>query len=232
VSTVRGRPLWQRALAEFGGTALLVLIGPGAIMLAARSGAFGRLGVSLAFGAAVWLAVTLVGPLSGAHINPAVSFGLAVHRRASWRDTAAYVAAQAAGAVSAAFALGALLGPVADVGATTPAVTVPLAVLVELGYAAIIGVAVGAIHQGRVRTTGAPILLGAVVALGAFLTGPLTGGSFNPARSFGPAVAAGVWTAHWLYWIAPAAGFTIGYALGMRPPSPARPRGSALGGSQ
>jgi len=50
------------------------------------------------------------------------------------------------------------------------------------------------------------------VFAGALVTGPLTGGSFNPARSLGPAIASGIWTAHWLYWVAP----ILGMALAMR----------------
>jgi len=52
----------------------------------------------------------------------------------------------------------------------------------------------------------ASVLIGATVFVGALVTGPLTGGSFNPARSLGPAILSGQWTAHWLYWLAPIAG--------------------------
>lgn len=62
----------------------------------------------------------------------------------------------------------------------------------------------------------APFVLGATVYAGALVTGPLTGGSFNPARSLGPAVAGGGWIAHWLYWVAP----TLGMVAGMRSMSP------------
>jgi glycerol uptake facilitator-like aquaporin len=51
------------------------------------------------------------------------------------------------------------------------------------------------------------------VFAGALVTGPLTGGSFNPARSFGPAVASGIWTAHWLYWSAPMIGMLAAMRL-------------------
>ncbi len=208
-----GEPsLQRRAIAEFVGTAVLVLVGPGAIMVAARSGAFGHAGVSAAFGAVVFGIVAVLGPISGAHINPAVSLGLALHGQTRWRDAAAYVLAQSLGAIVAALTLVQLLGPIADVGATVPTVSRAAAFVVECGYTAIIGAAVAAVHRGRIAASHAAGSLGVIVGLGALVTGPLTGGSFNPARTLGPAVAAGQWTAHWLYWLAPLVGFSIGYA--------------------
>ena len=59
----------------------------------------------------------------------------------------------------------------------------------------------------------APFVLGATVFAGALVTGPITGGSFNPARSLGPSVIGGVWTAHWLYWAAPILGMLLAMRL-------------------
>jgi MIP family channel proteins len=209
------RTLSQRALAELAGTSLLVFVGPGAIMFAEQSAAFGHAGVSIAFGVAVALAVAMFGSVSGAHINPAVSVGLALREQLSARELAAYVGAQLLGAVAAVAMLGALLGTVADFGVTRPSVSLPAAFAVEFAYTGVIGIAVAALHAGQVKAHWAPLLLGVVVAIGAYLTGPLTGGSFNPARSIGPALASGVWTAHWIYWLAPITGFSTGYSLWM-----------------
>ena len=79
----------------------------------------------------------------------------------------------------------------------------------------------------------APFVLGATVYAGALVTGPLTGGSFNPARTLGPAVVGGIWTAHWLYWLAPVTGMIAGMRFydvirGAKVPSVA-PRGVATG---
>ena len=59
----------------------------------------------------------------------------------------------------------------------------------------------------------APFAIGATVFAGALVTGPLTGGSFNPARSLGPALVANEWTSHWLYWLAPIAGMVLAMHL-------------------
>ena len=59
----------------------------------------------------------------------------------------------------------------------------------------------------------APFAIGATIFAGALVTGPLTGGSFNPARSLGPSVVGGLWVAHWLYWVGPVLGAVIGMRL-------------------
>lgn len=215
------RPLWQRAGAEVLGTALLVFIGPGAIMLAERSGAFGHLGVSLSFGAVVAVAVALFGPVSGAHINPAVTLALGLRGRVPSREVVPYLTAQLVGAALAVSALSVAIGSVAQFGATVPRVPLVAAFAIEAAYTAVLGASVGLLHRGAVPTRWAALLLGTVVAVGAFVTGPYTGGSFNPARSFGPALASGVWTAHWLYWLAPTLGFLVGYVVVTPAPRPA-----------
>jgi len=200
----------QRYTAEFIGTFILVAIGPGAVMVAASTDAFGHLGVALAFGLAVTLVVAGTGSIGGAHINPAVTLGLWSTRRFPRRDVLPYVLAQCAGAVAASFTSGWLLGAVANFGATVPALSTPRAFVIEAGYSAILGLVI----VGVAGSAAAPFAVGATVFAGALVTGPLTGGSFNPARSFGPAVAGGVWSAHWLYWMAPILGVCGGMWLG------------------
>lgn len=205
--------LGRRAAAEFAGTALLVTVGPGAIMLAERSGAYGNGGIAIAFGAVVALAVALFGSASGAHINPAVSVGLSLRGKLRRDELAAYVVAQLVGALAGVALLRLTLGSLADFGVTRPSIALPAAFAVEFGYTALLGAAVAIVHRGAFPARTVPVFLGVVVGVGAFVTGPLTGGSFNPARSFAPALASGVWTAHWIYWIAPIAGFATGYAV-------------------
>ena len=200
----------RRCAAEAVGTFALVAIGPGAAMVAAKTQAFGHAGVALAFGLAVTLVVASSGHIGGAHINPAVTLGFWSLGRFPARDVVPYIGAQCAGAIAASALSVWLLGPVGDFGATIPSVTVARAFVVEMGYTALLGFVILGATDERSPAAAVPFAIGATVYAGALVTGPLTGGSFNPARSLGPAVVGGVWTAHWLYWLAPIVGMVIG----------------------
>lgn len=206
--------LVRRCVAEAIGTFALVVIGPGAVMVAARTHAFGPSGVALAFGLAVTLVVASTGHLGGAHINPAVTIGFWSVKRFPGTDVLPYVLAQCVGAISASFLCGWLLGPVGAFGATLPSLPLAQSFVVEAGYSGLLGfVIMGVATDSRTPPAVAPFAIGATVFAGALVTGPLTGGSFNPARSLGPAVASDVWTAHWLYWIAPIGGMIVSMRL-------------------
>ncbi len=193
---------------------MLVALGPGAAMVSDKTGAFGHTGVALAFGLAVCLVVAASGHLGGAHINPAVTVGFWSVRRFPGRDVVPYIIAQCLGAIAASAVLVWLLGPVGNFGATVPALSSARSFAVEAGYSAILGfVIMGVATDARTPAAVTPFAIGATVFAGALVTGPLTGGSFNPARTLGPAVAGGVWTAHWLYWLAPVVGIVAAMHL-------------------
>ena len=199
--------LLRRCVAEFGGTFALVAIGPGAVMVAARTHAFGDVGIALAFGLVITIVVASTGHIGGAHINPAVTIGFWSLGRFRARDVVPYVAAQCLGAVAASLLCGWILGPVGHFGTTLPALPIPQSFVVEMGYSGLLGFVIVAVAtDARTPTAVAPFAIGATVFAGALVTGPLTGGSFNPARSLGPALVAGAWAAHWLYWAAPILG--------------------------
>lgn len=223
--------LTRRCIAEALGTFALVALGPGAVMVAARTHAFGAIGVSLAFGLVVTIVVASSGHLSGAHINPAVTIGFWSVRRFRSSEVVPYVVAQCVGAIAASLLLGWLLGPVGFFGATVPSLPLAQSFVVELGYSGLLGFVIMAVAtDDRTPPAVAPFAIGATVFAGALVTGPLTGGSFNPARTLGPAVASGVWTAHWLYWIAPIAGMVLSMRLySALSDRPALASGSALG---
>jgi aquaporin NIP len=183
-------------------------------MVAAKTHAFGHAGVALAFGLAVTLIVAAGGHLSGAHVNPAVTIGFWSVRRFPAREVLPYVAAQCMGAIAASALLGWMLGPVGSFGATLPALPIPQSFVVEAGYSGLLAFVIMAVAADpRSPVSIAPFAIGATVFAGALVTGPLTGGSFNPARSLGPAVLAGEWRAHWLYWVAPVAGMVAAMKL-------------------
>jgi MIP family channel proteins len=205
--------LMQRASAEALGAFALVAIGPGAVMVADATGAFGHVGVALAFGLAIAICAAAIGHVSGGHINPAVTLGLWSVGKFPLKDVAPYLLAQSIGAIAAAGTLVWILGPVGDYGVTMPSIPIAQAFVVELGFTGVLGFMIGATADSRFPSGITPLVLGATVGAGALVTGPLTGGSFNPARSFGPAIIGGIWTAHWLYWAAPILGAAIGLRL-------------------
>jgi MIP family channel proteins len=198
-------------LAEFIGTFMLVLAGCGAIMVNVTTGALGHSGVAASFGLVVGVMIAATGHISSAHFNPAVTLAFALIRRFAWRDVPLYIVAQVSAAVAAAATLRLLFGDVAMLGATIPAGSVTQSFVLEvLLTAALMFVIVAVATDAKAAGNLAPLAIGAVVALGALWGGPISGASMNPARSFGPALISGVWTVHWLYWVAPCIGATIG----------------------
>jgi aquaporin Z len=190
--------------AEGIGTFALVFFGPGAAVVQAQTGALGHAGVAIVFGLTVAAVVTALGPVSGAHINPVATLTMVLTGKFPARDAVPYILAQLAGAVVAGFALRAIFGLEGNLGVTVPRGSEAQAFALETVLTFwLMLVAL------RVSGPGAGAIIGAVVGLEAMMGGPITGASMNPARSFGPAVASGVWTSHWLYWLAPALGALI-----------------------
>jgi MIP family channel proteins len=213
---VAGRPTRdaRRYLAEALGTFALVAVGNGATMVAASTGAFGHAAGALVWGVVVTTVVVATGHLGGAHVNPAVTVALWSVRRFPGRDVVPYALAQCLGAIAASAFLLWLLGPVARLGATVPALSVGRVFVIEAAYSGLLALVIMAVATDvRTPPAVAPFALGGTVFVGALVTGPLTGGSFNPARSLGPAVMAQVWTAHWLYWAAPVLGMVAAMHL-------------------
>ena len=205
----------RRLAAEFVGTFLLVFAGPGAVVVNGVSGGgVGSLGIGLSFGLAVMAAIYAVGHLSGAHINPAVTVAFALTRHFPWSLVPAYVVAQLLGACAASATHLALFGDVADLGATVPSGSASQAALLEGVLTLLLMFVVSAVATD-VRAVGqaAAIAIGGYVALAATFAGPIAGASMNPARSFGPALLSGTWTAHWAYWTGPVVGAVLGALL-------------------
>jgi MIP family channel proteins len=198
-----------RALsAEFLGTFALVFFGPGAAVVQAQTGALGHAGVAIVFGLAVASIVTVLGPISGAHINPVATLTIWLSGRFPSRDVPGYVVAQLLGATLAAFVLRIMFGLEGNLGATIPRGSLEQAFVLELILTFWL-----MLTALRSSGAGAGALIGAVVGLEAMMGGPITGASMNPARSFGPALASGIWTAHWLYWLAPMFGAVLAVGI-------------------
>jgi MIP family channel proteins len=152
------------------------------------------------------------GHLSGAHINPAVTIAFTLTRHFPVRDAAAYVAAQLIGATAGALLLlAAWSDKPAALGATVPSVGAGTALLYEVVLSALLMFVIVAVATDtRAVGAAAAIAIGGTVALDALFGGPLTGASMNPARSFGPALAAGEWREFWIYALGPVLGAALG----------------------
>ena len=218
-------PVTKRAVAELIGTFWLVFGGCGsAVISAAFPGVgIGLLGVSLAFGLTVMTMAYAIGHISGCHLNPAVTVGLAVAKRFPYGDVAWYVVAQVAGAILAAGALYAIASGKAGFdlaagfasngyGAHSPGGYSYLAALlaeVILTFMFLM-VILGATDK-RAPAGFAPIAIGLCLTLIHLIGIPVTNLSVNPARSTGPAVFVGGWAVQqlWMFWLAPLLGAAI-----------------------
>ncbi|MEZ0391583.1 MAG: aquaporin Z [Pseudobdellovibrionaceae bacterium] len=205
--------------AEFIGTFWLVLCGCGSAVLAASfpDVGIGLLGVSAAFGLAVLTMAFAVGPISGAHLNPAVSFGLWCAGKFPTRNLIPYVLAQVVGAVVASgvlylIASGQLGFDVSGgfaangYGEYSPGgYSMNAGFLTEAVFTFVFLVIILGATGGRASTAFAPIAIGLALTLIHLVTIPVTNTSVNPARSLGPALFVGDWAMQqqWLFWVAP-----------------------------
>lgn len=207
----RPSDLGRRLTAEFVGTFALVFAGCGAIMVNAKTGgALGQVGIAISFGLVIMAMVYAVGHVSGAHLNPAVTFAFALARHFPWSRLLGYWIAQVAGAVTAAAVLRGSLGDIADVGATLPSGSDGQAFLWELVLTFFLMFVIMAVATDtRAIGEAAAIAIGGTVGLGAMFGGPITGASMNPARSLGPGLVSGQLDAIWVYLIAPIAGAVL-----------------------
>lgn len=205
-------PLHRRALAEFTGTFALVFAGCGAVMVGQRfPGSVAPGAVPVVFGLVVAAMIYAVGHVSGAHFNPAVTLAFSAVGRFRRGDLLPYWAAQCLGAVAAVALLALLLPAGPGYGATLPSVG-PLR---ALGWEAVLSfflmfviTAVATDTRGHGALAG--LAIGAVVCLDAFVGGPVTGASMNPARSLAPALWQGSLDSLWIYLAGPAAGAMLG----------------------
>jgi MIP family channel proteins len=209
--------LSRRCLAEVISTFCLVLIGCGAMAVDSRTGSLTHVGVATVWGLVVMVMIFAVGSISGAHMNPAVTIAFATQGRMSMKDAVAYIPSQCAGALCAALAIRAVLGlDPSMLGATSVQLGLsPLAgVAIEFVMTAILMFVVMGVSTGaKEETVTAGLAVGATIAIEAFVAGPLTKASMNPARSFGPAIASGDISELWIYIIGPVTGGIVGAVL-------------------
>ncbi len=207
----------KKFVAEYLGTFILVFIGAGCVcadsyLVKAGGQGLGLLGIAIAFGIVVVAIVYSLGYVSGAHINPAVTISMVMTSRMDVNTGIKYVFSQLAGASFAGFLLR-ILFPEALTGAFLgtcvlgPGVTVMQAILMETVVTfLLVFVVYATVIDKRATRTYAGFSIGMAVLFGVMVGGPISGGSLNPARVFGPAFASGHFNNHYVWWIGPIAG--------------------------
>lgn len=206
--------LLHRIGAEFIGTYFLVVAGCGAIIVNSQNGALSHVGVAITFGLIIAVMIAATGHISGAHFNPAVTIALAITRHFSWSEVLPYIGSQLFGATVGAFTLHTLFGLQANLGATLPAGEPFQSLVMEILLTTILVFVITSVATDQ-KSAGllAPLVIGAAVTLDALWGGPISGASMNPARSFGPALIAGIWSYHWVYWLGPVIGGILGAGI-------------------
>ena len=204
---------WQKYLAEFFGTFVLVCIGTFAVVGSLRSDVSPLLVAPFAFGLALLAGLYAFAEVSGGHYNPAVSLGLFLDRRLTVPDLLGYWISQFLGGVAAAIVL--LVATSQDDVASTA--TTPssngTAFVVELVFTAIFVLVI--LQSSKSSRYGGSALIAIPLTLLAvhFAAVPFSGSSVNPARTFGPALIGNEWTGIWIYFVAPLLGAVLAWLV-------------------
>ena len=201
----------KRALAEGIGTFGLVFATAGANVVNELSdGRITHLGVGIVSGLIITAMIYAVGHISGAHFNPAVTVGFAVGRHFPMKEIPVYWAAQLLGGSVGALSLLGLFGKVGIMGGTVPRGSTLESFGFEIPLTFILMFVIMAVAtDSRAQGGQAALAVGVTVGLNSIFGGPISGASMNPARSFGPALAAWNWGDHWIYWTAPFVGAAV-----------------------
>ena len=215
---------WRRLFSELLGTFFLVLVAAGGGMMGqAFPDTISRSAAVTAPGLMVMAIILFMGKVSGAHLNPAVSLAFAARGDFPWRRVPGYIVVQLLGASLAAWFLQGVVDVSAIYGSNYPAsgYSAGSAFLMELVLtlglvSVILGTASGAQSIGIIGAFG----VGGYIALAGLWGSPISGTSMNPARTFGPDLASGRFTAYWVYVAGPIAGavLAVGVAFVLRGP--------------
>ncbi len=215
---------YKKYLAELLGTFALVFVGAGCVcadhyLVKSGSQGFGLLGIAIAFGFVVVAVAYSLGYVSGAHINPAVTVSMIVTRRIKVGIGAMYIVSQVAGATLAGYMLKilfpeALTSVFLGTCVLGPNVSVTQAIVMEAVITfLLVFVVYATVVDKRSTPALAGLAIGFVVLFGVMVGGAISGGSMNPARVFGPAIASGHFANHYVWWIGPfVGGLAAGFA--------------------
>lgn len=203
--------LWRSLLTEFVGTFILVFVGAGSVALTLAQGG-SLLGSALAFGLTLVVLIYTWGNYSGAHFNPAISFGAAVAGRMNWLLMLGYWIVQLLGGIAAAALIAYLFGTESGVGASIGSLTNTdawRAVLLEAFLTFFLVVTFLFITGNPWMAFVSGLAIGLVLTFDMLVGAPLTGASMNPARSLGPAIFSNNLGTYWIYIVGPLLGALV-----------------------
>jgi aquaporin Z len=212
----------RRLFAEALGTFLLVLVAVGAVVVDLKSpGTVPLPAQEVAPGLAIMAIIYSIGSVSGAHVNPAVTFSYALRRNFPWQRVPGYFLAQFVGAVCAVVFLRLTLGNLGELGSSQPGpgVSSLTAFFFELVLTAgLVTVTLGTASGENNVGPNAAIARGGYIAAAGLWAGPITGASMNPIRSVAPALVGDHWSHVWIYIAGPLAGgaIAVGFAWILR----------------
>ncbi|XP_072961387.1 probable aquaporin TIP2-2 [Typha angustifolia] len=202
-------------LAEFISTLLFVFAGVGSAIAYSKltAGAAldpaGLVAVAIAHGFALFVTVSIAANISGGHVNPAVTFGLALGGQITILTGIFYWVAQLVGAIVGAYLVKFSTGldtPTHGLAAGVGALEgVVMEIIITFALVYTVYATAADPKKGSLGTI-APIAIGLIVGANILAAGPFSGGSMNPARSFGPAVVSGDFANNWIYWVGPLVG--------------------------
>jgi len=227
--------LWRGAISEFSAMLIFVFIGTGSVIATKATLGLSSIQIpsmtviALAHGFSIMVLIYAVGEISGGHINPAVTWACLITHRVSLLRAVTYFVAQIVGAIVGSALLKSIippefqfgmgchtLNPLLSPGQGFWAEVIFTFIFIFVVFATAISPFAGKLaplSSGGGQEYGpgklAPFAVGMTVMVLLCVAIPITGGSFNPARSFGPAVVRGIWANHWIYWVGPLVGSTI-----------------------
>ncbi len=197
----------KKYIAEFIGTFALVFCGTGSVIVNSLSNdSLGLLGISLTFGIIIIAIIYIFGTISGAHINPAVTIALSIGKMLPKNELLGYITAQILGAFVASGVLLFLFPATETLGETLPTGGIIPSFALEFILTFFLMLTILGITSKKEHSNLAGIVIGLLVAGIILFAGPISGGSFNPARSLAPAVLSGNITTIWIYILAPISG--------------------------
>ena len=208
---MKSKNFYAQYFAEFIGTFFLVFFGCGSVILAEINPGFDGGFIPIVFGGAVSIMIYATGHISGAHFNPAVTIGFWSTRRFPLSKVCGYILAQCGGGILASCVHKIIFTEVHGYGATLINSSTLSGFIMEMILSfSLMFVIISVATDSRAVGELAGIAIGSTVAVCAFVGGPITGASMNPARTLAPALLSGEFSLFWIYLFAPILGTVLG----------------------